>query len=272
MRILLLNVNTNATITARLAEAARRAASADTVIEATQPTWGVSSVEGVYDAYISVAAGLDRVHQLLGRSSVPLPDTGYEQLLECAPGHVPARSALWDALIWGGFGDPGADAFGELLAIPAFDLATAAAREAAGRRYVILTTVGSMRPLIVSVLASAGVAAGCVGIADLGASVTSVGGLPESELIAALAHLAVATPSGKDAECFLLGSAALAGLAPPLAAALGRPVIDGAQAAVRLAEAGASTIDLGTHRFPAVKARPGWPVSAPPIGLRPLLR
>jgi allantoin racemase len=260
-RILLLNVNTNPVVTERLATAARRVAAPATVVDATEPTWGVSSVEGPYDAYISVAAGLARMQELLARDaaqgspSVP-PWTG-------GPAAVPpAVPSPWDALIWGGFGDPGAEAFEQVLGVPAFDLATAAVRVAAGRRYMILTTVGSMRPLILSLLGAAGLDGGCVGVADLGASVTSTAALPEPGLVDALAALARHADADGAAECFVLGSAALAGLGGALEAVLSRPVIDGVEAAVRLAEAGVGSIDPARHVYPAVKPRPGWPPAA----------
>jgi allantoin racemase len=243
-RLLLLNVNTNSSITERMKNQACSVAQPSTVIDVLEPKWGVSSVESAYDAYISVVAGLDRLHVELGASPTPL--------------NVP-----WDAMIWGGFGDPGSEAFQDLLGVPVFDLARSAAEVAfkLDGCYAILSTVARMTPLIRTVLGNDSVGVACSGIYTLNLSVAKVSDASPRVLMGYLEPLArQARQEGAHSLC--LGSGALAGLSEQLADACGIPVIDSVTAAVSLAEAVRTEKQASATSFapPPIKSRPGWPL------------
>ncbi len=67
MRILILNPNTTASLTARLVAVARTVAGPDTEVLGTQPSWGVPAVQGYQDGFVSAAASLDCVRGRLDR-------------------------------------------------------------------------------------------------------------------------------------------------------------------------------------------------------------
>ncbi|MDX6331326.1 MAG: allantoin racemase, partial [Streptomycetaceae bacterium] len=153
-RILLLNVNTTASVTATLAAAARQVAAPGTEIVATEPAWGTSAVEGYYDGFVSVAACLDRLHELLG-------------------GADPALGPPWSAVVWAGFGDPGREAVQELLDVPVITLAEAAAHIAGllGHRYGVVTTLARSCPQIEDALRAASLYERCAAIVPTGVAV-----------------------------------------------------------------------------------------------------
>jgi allantoin racemase len=246
-RILVLNVNTTASVTDALARAARRVAAPGTEIVATQPTWGTSSVEGYYDGFVSVASCLDRLHALLD-------------------GMDPELGPPWAAVVWAGFGDPGREAVQELLDVPVISIAEAAAHLAGllGHRYGVVTTLRRAGPQIEDALRNAGLYEKCAAITAAEVPVLDV--TPDDVLdpLAAAGREALAA----GAEVLCLGSGALSGLAPELARRLGVPVVDGLQAAVKLAEAcaelGVTTSKVNAYADPLPKARPGWPRAALP--------
>ena len=236
MRLLVVNPNTSTEVTERLARVASSAAAATTEVEAVQPDWGVVSVEGYYDGYVSVAASLAAVHRRL--------DAGQR----------------WDATIWAGFGDPGREALQELLPGPVVGITEAAAHTAClvGHRYAVITTRFRSIPMIEDLLAVSGLASRCCGVFAAGLPVLAA----ERDLVDRIAELrGVAVGAGADVLC--LGSAAMAGLAPALSKALGLPVVDGVASAVQLAESvvrlGLTTSRVNGYAQPLPKHRPGWP-------------
>jgi allantoin racemase len=242
MRILVMNVNTTATMTEAMRAAAQRVARPGTEILAAQPDWGPVSVEGYYDSYISAAAILDRLATWTG------PE--------------------FDALVWAGFGEHGREGAQELLDVPVITITEAAAMLAClvGHKYGVVTTLRRAIPQIEDQLRLAGLLERCAAIvaADLG--VLEVDQDPD-------VTVARMTEVGRDAlaagaEALCLGCGGMAGIAPRLSAELGVPVIDGVEAAVKLAE---SCVDLGLRTStvnafaaPREKARPGWPVTKQP--------
>ncbi|MCW2869638.1 aspartate/glutamate racemase family protein [Actinacidiphila oryziradicis] len=245
-RILLLNVNTTASVTATLAAAARQVAAPGTEIVATEPAWGTSAVEGYYDGFVSVAACLDRLHALLG-------------------GADPALGPPWSAVVWAGFGDPGREAVQELLDVPVITLAEAAAHMAGllGHRYGVVTTLARSCPQIEDALRAASLYERCAAIVPAGVAVLDAAG--SATVLDRLTEAGQAALEA-GAEVLCLGSGALAGLAGPLAGRLGVPVVDSVQAAVALAEAccalGLTTSKYRAYAAPLPKARPGWPPAA----------
>ena len=249
MRILVMNVNTTSSMTDLIGAAARSVARPGTEIVATEPTWGPVSVEGYYDSYISAAAILDRLHQLLD------PDR-------------PGGPERFDALVWAGFGEHGQEAAMELLDVPVVDITDAAAHLACliGRRYGVITTLERSIGQIEDHLAIAGLFDRCASVRATGLGVLDLE-TDEDATVARFIDVA-RTSLGDGADVLVLGCGGMSGLETRLSAELGVPVVDGVAAAVKLAEA-LVDLDLGTSKVssfgaPPAKSRPGWPVSALP--------
>ena len=215
MRLLLLNPNTTAALTERLVTVARAAAGPGVEVVGAQPSWGVPAVQGYRDGFVSAAASLSRVQELL--------DGGQR----------------WDATVYAGFGDQGKEGLQEVLDGPVVAIAEAAAQAACllGRRYAVVTTTRASVPQIRDVLALAALDARCVAVLATGLPVLSEPGA----LRAAFDHSArAAIAEGADVIC--LGSAAMAGWSAEATHRLGVPVVDGLTAAVTAAE---SLVRLG---------------------------
>ena len=69
MRILVVNVNTTASMTEGIADQARRAARPGTEIVGLTPTFGAESVEGNLESYLAAVAVMDRVLAPTSRST-----------------------------------------------------------------------------------------------------------------------------------------------------------------------------------------------------------
>jgi allantoin racemase len=238
MRILVVNCNTSASMTADIVAIAERAASPGTEIVGAEPRWGVSSAEGFYESFISAAAVLDLL--------ATWPDP-------------------FDAVVMAGFGEHGREGARQLLDVPVVDITEAAALLGGlvGYRFGVATTMASAVAPIEESLRSAGMFRRSAGImaadirvldaaVDTDATVDGLAGVGE-RLIAG------------GADVILLGCAGFAGLDTLLEERLGVPVIDGTAAAVTLAEAlvrlGKHTSKVGPFASPsAMKARPGWPI------------
>lgn len=241
MRILLMNVNTTTAMTEQMRQMAAEVARPGTEVIASQPAFGPVSVEGYYESYIAAAGILDRLATWDGPP--------------------------FDAVIWAGFGEHGREGAQELLDVPVITITEAAAQMACllGHKYGVVTTLDRAVPQIEDQLRLAGLLDRCAAI--LG---TNLGVLEleedESRTLAALAA------RGRDAlamgaEVLCLGCGGMAGMAARLTAELGVPVVDGVQAAVKLAEGlhdlGLRTSKARSFAAPLAKPRPGWPVSAP---------
>ncbi len=175
---------------------------------------GPASIESAYEEYLSIPAAVRR---------------GVELELEG-----------WDAVILGCFGDPGLDAFRELLSIPVIGPGEACALLAAslGHRFSIVTISDSVVPAIERQVRN-------VGVAEKLASVRAVN-IPVLELhhdrertIAAVVAEGRSALLEDRADTLILGCMSMGFLeiAEPVAAELGVPVLNPARAALRFAEA-----------------------------------
>jgi allantoin racemase len=239
MRILLMNVNTTVSMTETMRAAAQRVAAPGTEIVASQPAWGPESVEGYYESYISAAAILDRLATWDG--------------------------GPFDALIWAGFGEHGREGAQELLDVPVITITEAAVMTACllGHQYGVITSLDRAVPQIIDQLRIAGLLERCAAV--LAADI-SVLGLDDDETVSTqrLAEKGrEAIALGAEALC--LGCGGMAGMAARLTEILGVPVVDGVEAAVKLAEAcvalGLTTSKVRAYAAPLPKRRPGWPVT-----------
>ncbi|WP_037360963.1 aspartate/glutamate racemase family protein [Amycolatopsis orientalis] len=234
-RLLVVNCNISESITSVIDAAARAAAGPDAEVATIAPSWGVASAEGYLDGQLASVAMLDAVRR-------------YDR--------------PYDAVVLAGFGEPGREAFRELLEVPVVDITDAAVHVALmlAPRFGVVTSLPRAIVQIQDSLHSAGVAANCVGVRAADLPVLKVGTLeigPESPLV-----VQSRTLLEQGAEALVLGCAGLAGLDKEVSAHLGVPVIDPVAAGVAMAEAlvrlGHRTSKLRTYAAPRAKARPGW--------------
>ena len=242
MRILLVNVNTTASMTEAIAASARVVAGPDTEVVALTPTLGADSVEGNFESYLAAVAVMDAV-------------TRYD--------------GPYEAVIQAGFGEHGREGLQELLEVPVVDITEAAGHVACllGHKYSVVTTLDRTVPLIEDRLKLAGLDARCASVRSSGLSVLQ---LEDPELaVKAVVHEAELAVRLDRAEVICLGCGGMAGLDDAVRTQTGVPVVDGVTAAVKLAESlvalGLSTSKVRTYAPPRPKHVAGWPLTPPRV-------
>jgi allantoin racemase len=239
MRILVVNPNTSASMTAEIAAAARRAATPGTEIFAVAPHFGPQAIDSAVESYLAVVAVMDRV---LGITEP------------------------YDAVVLAGFGEHGRDALQELLSVPVLDIAESAAQLAMtiGRSFSVVTTLHRSIAAIQDRLRLAGLDRRCASVRACGLSTAEVDADPAAAVVAIVAEARQAL-SLDHAEVICLGCGGLAGATEAITAQLGVPVVDGVAAAVRLAEAvvglGLSTSKIGAYADVQLNPLTEWPLS-----------
>lgn len=239
MRILLVNVNTTASMTETMAASAQRHASPDTEIVALTPTFGADGVDTHFESLLSAVGVMDVV--------VTYPDS-------------------FDAVILGGFGEHGREGLQELTEGPVLDIAECSAHVAMmlGRSYSVVTTLQRSVAAIEDRLMTAGLSARCASVRATGLGTLELESDPHAgfEAIIESARLAVVDD---HAEVLCLGCGGMAGLDEAVSARLGVPVVDGVAAAVTLGESlvrmGLRTSKVCTYAAPDPKQITGWPLS-----------
>lgn len=239
MRILVVNVNTTASMTESIAASARAAASPGTEIIGLTPTFGAESCEGNVESYLAAVGVLDRVLKY------PEP---------------------FDAVIQAGFGEHGREGLQETLDVPVVDITEAAALMASllGHKFGIVTTLDRTVPLIEDRLLLAGLNRRCAAVVASGMSVLELEE-DHDRTIAAIVAQAKGIVDHHGVEVICLGCGGMAGLDEAVAAATGAPVVDGVASAVTLAE-GLVRMKLHTSKVRTyAPARPkkhtGWPLT-----------
>ncbi|MFC4948407.1 aspartate/glutamate racemase family protein [Pseudonocardia sp. GCM10023141] len=241
MRILLVNVNTTASMTDAIAASARAVAGPDTEIVPLTPTFGADSVECNFESYLAAVAVMDAVTRYTGP---------------------------YDAVIQAGFGEHGREGLQELLDVPVVDITEAAGHVAGllGYRYSVVTTLDRAVPLIEDRLKLAGLDARCASVRSSGLSVLQLEEDPELTLKTIVREAELAVREDR-AEVICLGCGGMAGLDEAVRAMTGVPVVDGVTAAVKLAESlvalGLSTSKVRTYAPPRPKHVAGWPLPQP---------
>lgn len=240
MRILVVNVNTTASMTEAIRAQAERAAAPGTEIVALTPFVGPESVEGNFESYLSAVAVMDRVL---------------------------AHDEPYDAVVQAGFGEHGREGLQELLDVPVVDITEAAAHVACliGRDYSVVTTLDRAVPQIEDRLRLARLDGRCASIRATGLGVLELEQDP-GRAVEAIVEQARRAVAEDRAEVVCLGCGGMAGLDEKVAAATGAPVVDGVTAAVALAESlvrlGLSTSKVRTYARPRPKTITGWPLTA----------
>lgn len=204
MRLLLVNPNTTAAITATLAAAAgRRAAGRATITAVTAP---------------------------FGRPALQTP----EDCAAAIPAVVAAVAANpgFDAGIVAAFADPGMAEAQAIAGFPLVGLASEGmkAAGAGGRRFAIVTLGPALRPVLEARIAALGLASQLTEIHFLEAGVLQVA----ADRAAFHDQLAAATAAcaGRGALAVLFGGAPFAGVADEIRHRVALPVLDGLDAAV----------------------------------------
>lgn len=235
MRIALINPNTTASMTGKMAAAAAAAAAPSTRIEAITAAMGPASIEGYYDEALAVPGLLAELRR--------------------------SEAAGVDAAIIGCFDDTGLDAARAMAAIPVLGLCEAALSLAGfvAKRITVVTTDMRARVPVEELVLRYGMAAK-VRVRAAGIPVLELEN-PASSAVSRLKAEIVQALDVDHAEAIVLGCAGMADLAASLQHEFGVPVIDGVGAAVRQAEAlvslGLKTSKRGAYAFPAPKPYDG---------------
>lgn len=236
MHIRVINPNTTAGMTAVIGEAARRIAAPGTRITAVEPGSGPVSIEGHFDEAISAVGVLDEV--LAGER---------EQA---------------DAYVIACFGDPGLLAARELTRAPVIGIAEAAFHMATliSTRFSIVTTLGRTGIIAEHLLEQYGFRHHCRRVRAAEIPVLDL----EANADAALTRLIEECRRARDEDgigAIVLGCGGMADLTDTLSREVGLPVVEGVNAAVKLAEAlvgmGLGTSKHGDLAFPRPKPMTG---------------
>ncbi|MEU6661881.1 aspartate/glutamate racemase family protein [Streptomyces sp. NPDC046821] len=237
MRILVVNVNTTASMTESIGAQAASVASPGTEIVPLTPPFGAESVEGNYESYLAAIAVMEAVR------AYPHP---------------------FDAVIQAGYGEHGREGLQELLDVPVVDITEAAASTAQflGHRYSVVTTLDRAVPLIEDRLKLAGLTDRCASVRASGMSVLELESNEEAAVEAIVEQAALAVEQDK-AEVICLGCGGMAGLTEQVVKRTGVPVVDGVAAAVTIAESlvrlGLTTSKVRTYATPRPKKIRNWP-------------
>ena len=220
MRILIINPNTTASMTAKIGVAARQVAAAGTQIVARNPATGPASIQGVED----------------GEAALP----GLYEELDKADG--------FDAVIIACFDDTGLYAARKRTRVPVIGIGEAAYHYAmlVAERFSVVTTLAVSIPVIQENIMRYGLSARCgkvrasnVPVLELERPGSTARETISDEIASALLH--------DNSDAIVLGCAGMADLAATLSARHRVPVIDGVAAATKLAE-GLASLKLSTSQ------------------------
>jgi len=236
MKLLVVNPNTSAGMTARIGEAARAAAAAQTRIVAVNPISGPASIEGYFDEAFAAPGVIEEVlkGEAAGMDATIIAcfdDTGLEAARCCANGPVI------------GIGEA------------AFHLASLVAH-----RFGVVTTLSRSIAPIEANLVKYGLERRCARVRACEVPVLALDD-PASGAREKLSAEIERAKAQDAADAIVLGCAGMAALAASLAREHGLPVIDGVAAAVKLAEAlvalGYATSKRGPYARPLPKTFAG---------------
>ena len=161
-----------------------------------------------------------------------------------------------DAVLLACFGDPGLFAVREVCAMPVIGLAEAAMREASAHgRFTIVTGGALWRPMLERLAAALGYADRVARIRTIALTGAEIAADPDGS-IAFLAAECRAAALEDGAQAVILGGAALAGMAARIAPQVSLPLIDSVHAGARVAAALALAHAAGSQAAPPHYATP----------------
>lgn len=227
MKILVINPNTTASMTNKIAIAAKAVARPDTQIIATNSQDGPASIEG----YLDVAT--------------------------CIPGLLAEvkRHSDVDAIVIACFDDTGLDAVRCLVDVPVIGIGEAAYHAASmiSAKFSVITTLSRSVTGLEANLSRYGLGARCARVraTDIPVLKLEEGDAATTDKIRHEIQLAI---TEDKAEAIVLGCAGMADLMAQLTREFGLPVVDGVACAITLVEglvaAGLTTSKLGTYASP----------------------
>ncbi|MEQ8346085.1 MAG: aspartate/glutamate racemase family protein [Sneathiellaceae bacterium] len=235
MRLLLLNPNTTASVTERMAAVARTVAAAGTeVVPLTAPR-GVPYISTRAEAQVGGAVALEMLAENLAGA---------------------------DAVIVAAFGDPGLGALRELAPVPVVGLAEAGMLTACmlSRRFAIVSFARALGPWYRECVEYHGLAPRLAAIRLVDRPFGSIETV-QDEFEALIAETAEQAATEDGADAVVLAGAPLAGLAERIADRVPVPLVDCVAAATRQAETlallGVRKARLGNFRRPDPKPSSG---------------
>jgi allantoin racemase len=233
MKLLVVNPNTTASMTAKIGAAARAVAAPGTEILAVNPDAGPVSIEGFYDEAFSVPGLLREIAkgEAMG-----------------VAGHVIAC-----------FDDTGLEAARSLASAPVIGIGEAAYHMASllAHRFSVVTTLSRSIPALETNLLKYGLDRRCARVRAAEVPVLELED-PRSDAAARIGEEIERAKAEDHAEAIVLGCAGMADLAGHLSRRHGLPVVDGVAAAVTLAE-GLARLGLATSKaggYAAPRAKP----------------
>jgi allantoin racemase len=228
MRILVVNPNTTASMTAKIGDAARRVARPGTEIVAINPKSGPASIEGYYDEAICLA-----------------------ELLSTIEGNPDV-----DGVVIACFDDTGLDAVRCMTDRPVIGIGEAAYHMASmlANKFSVVTTLARSVPALEHNLQRYGLAARCGRVRSAEVAVLELEEPGSTARVRISDEIRRAVDKDR-AEAIVLGCAGMANLAESLAFEHGLPVLDGVSCAVALCETmaglGLRTSRLGGYAPPS---------------------
>lgn len=234
MRILVVNPNTTASMTAKIGAAAQSAASPGTQVIAVNPPDGPVSIEGYYDEVFSIPGLISEIRKH--------PDM--------------------DAYIIACFDDTGLDAARCATAAPVIGIGEAAFHMASlvAGTFGVVTTLARSVPAIQHNLKRYGLMERCARVRSSEVAVLELEE-PGSDASARILEEMRRSLAEDRAEAIVLGCAGMADLAGRLSREVGVPVLDGVSCAVKLCEAlvhlGLRTSKIGGYAPPRAKSYTG---------------
>lgn len=232
MRLLVVNPNTNAEMTAAIHRAAVAAAGPDVQVETVQAKAGPRSIEGHFDEAASMLGTLEWV---VRREAEPAAAVdGY--IFACFSAH------------------PAIDAARELTRKPAIGIAEASMALASlvGHRFSIVTTSPRWKPMLEDAVRQYGYETRCASVRASGLAVLDLEALPHEQVVETLVEDARRAVMDDGAEAIVLGCAGMAGLDARVRAALDVPVVESVAAGVTLALS-LARLGLGTSKANAYR-------------------
>jgi allantoin racemase len=234
MKIIVVNPNTTASMTERIAHTARAVASPGTLIEAFNPQVGPASIEGYLDEAMAVPGMLEAMFAAQQRDS---DIAGF--VIAC-------------------FDDTGLDAARSLLNAPVVGIGEAACHMASllAVRFSVITTLSRSVAAIEHNIMKYGLSSRCARVRAAEVPVLDLEDTA-SDAYARISYEIHQALIEDHAEAIVLGCAGMTDLAASLAAAHGVPVIDGVASGVKLIEGlaamGVRTSKITSYAQPRVK-------------------
>jgi Asp/Glu/hydantoin racemase len=241
MRLLLINPNTSAAMTARMEAEAAVALAPDARLTALTAARGLPYIASRAEAQLAGATVLETLAE---------------------------HQAGFDAAVIAAFGDPGLIAARELFDLPLVGMAEAAMITACmlGQRFGIVTFSGTLLPWYEDAVALAGLSARCACVRAVTAGFRSVIEV-QHELEAEIVGLANRAVAEDGADVVILAGAPLTGLARRIGEAVPVPLVDPLAAALGQAQA---LVRLAAR--PPRAGRFVRPPAKPATGLAPALQ